>query len=95
VDGLSIGADGKLADEAAGNQLEDRIRILLPLTLPPPLAMSENGGPAMQQLERSLSTALNKGLLAAVLSASQQGEQAVMDAMASVIGAALVIEDEK
>lgn len=95
VDGLSIGADGKLADEAAGNQLEDRIRVLLPLTLPPPLITKSGSGPALQQLERSLSTALNKGLLAAVFSASQHGEQAVMDAMASVIGASLLMEDEK
>jgi hypothetical protein len=96
VDGLSIGVNGKLADEEASHQLDDRIRVLLPLTLPSPLVMSENGsGPAMQQLERSLSTALNTGLLAAVFSASQQGEQAVMDAMASLIGAALVIEEEK
>lgn len=96
VDGLSIGADGKLADEEAGNQLDDRIRVLLPLTLPPPLVMSGDGsGPAMDQLERALPAVLHKDLLAAVFSASQQGEQAVMDAMASMLGAALVIEDEK
>ena len=95
VDGLSIGADGNLADEAAVNQLEDRIRILLPLTLPPPLFTKNGSAPALQQLELSLSTASNKDLLVAVFSASQQGEQAVINAMASVLGAALVIEDEK
>ena len=96
VDSLSIGTDGKLADEAAANQLDDQIRVLLPLTLPIPLVISNNGGePAMQQLERTLSNAVNKGLLSAVFSASQQGEQAVMDAMATVISAALVIEDGK
>jgi hypothetical protein len=63
--------------------------------MPPPLITTNGSGPALQQLERSLSTSLNKSLLAAVFSASQQGELAVVDAMASVIGAALVIEDEK
>lgn len=95
VDGISIGSNGEFADEAASNQLDDMIRVLLPLSLPPPLITTNGSGPALQQLERSLSTSLNKSLLAAVFSASQQGELAVVDAMASVIGAALVIEDEK
>ena len=32
VDGLPLDADGELANDAARNQLEDRIRVLLPLT---------------------------------------------------------------
>ena len=96
VDGLPLNAHGELVNDVARNQLEDRIRVLLPLTLPPPLVATEDGsGPAMDQLVRALPGGVDKVLLAAVTSASQEGEQAVTDAMASVLGAVLVIEDEQ
>ena len=96
VDGLPLDAYGQPADDAARNQLEDRIRVLLPLTLPPPLVVTESGtGPAMDQLMRALPSEVDKTLLAAVTTASQHGEQAVTEAMASVIGAVLVIEEEE
>ena len=94
VDGLPLDADGELANDAARNQLEDRIRVLLPLTLPPPLVVTEDGsGPAMDQLVRVLPRGVDKTLLAAVTDASQEGEQAVTEAMASMLGAALVMEE--
>ena len=94
VDGLPLDADGELANDAARNQLEDRIRVLLPLTLPPPLVVTEDGsGPAIDQLVRALPSGVDKTLLAAVTDASQEGEQAVTEAMASVLGAALVMEE--
>ena len=96
VDGVPLNANGEPVDDAARNQLQDRIRVLLPLTLPPLLVLTEDGsGPAMDQLVRALPAGLDKTLLAAVTSASQQGEWAVTDAMASVLGAILMIEEEQ
>ena len=96
VDGLPRNGSGGLTDDAARNQLEDRIRVLLPLTLPPPLVVTEDGsGPAMDQLVRTLPDGVDNTLLAAVTGASQQGEQAVTDAMASVLDAVLLIEEEQ
>ena len=94
VDRLPQDPDGKLENDEARKQLEDRLRVLLPLTLPPPLVVTRDGsGPAMDQLARSLPSGVDKTLLAAVTGASQEGEQAVTEAIASVIGAALVIEE--
>ena len=94
VDGLPPDPDGELENDAARNQLEDRIRVLLPLTLPSPLVVTEDGsGPAMDQLVRALPSGVDKTLLAAVTGASQEGEQAVTEAMASVLGVALVMEE--
>ena len=96
VDGLPLNGSGELADDAARNQLEDRIRVLLPLTLPPPLVVTENGsGPAMDQLVRALPSEVDNALWVAVTSASQKGKQAVTDAIASVLDAALFIEEEQ
>ena len=96
VDGLPLDANGGLEDDAARNKLEDRLRVLLPLTLPPPLVVTEDGnGPAMDQLERALPAGMDNALLIAVVAASQHGEQAVTDAMASVFGTVLLIEEEQ
>ncbi len=96
VDSLPLNANGEPADDAACNQLEDRIRVLLPLTLPSPLIVTESdSGPAMDQVARALSSEVDETLLTAVTTASQQGEQAVTDALASVLGAVLVIEEEE
>ena len=96
VEKLPQDVDGELENEAAQNQLEDRIRVLLPLTLPPPLVLTEDGsGPAMDQLVQPLPSGVDETLLAAVTGASQEGEQAVTEAMASVLDAALVMEEER
>ncbi|WP_428102949.1 hypothetical protein [Candidatus Rariloculus sp.] len=96
VDGLQLDGNGALADGTARNQLEDRIRVLLPLTLPPPLVATEDGsGPAIDQLVRALPAGVDNALLAVVTGASQQGEQAVTDAMASVLDAVLLIEEKQ
>ena len=95
VDGLPMTEHGGLADDAARNQLEDRIGVLLPLTLPPPLAVTEDGSaPAMAQLEHALPADVDGALLAAVTRASHHGERAVRKAIASVIGAVFLIEEE-
>ncbi|UIJ47123.1 hypothetical protein LZK98_09340 [Sphingomonas cannabina] len=87
VEGVAIGADGKPADDVAMRQLEDQIRVLLPLRLPEGTAESQDGnGPAVEQLVRAL-PATNKALLNAVIIASEQGEQAVTDAAGLAVGA--------
>lgn len=89
VDGIALDDEGKLADESAKLQLDDRIRVLLPLTLPVPLAETQDGsGPALEQLACALPADTNKALLDAVIAASSAGEQAVTDAVARMINSA-------
>jgi len=89
VEGVALNDEGKPADEIAERQLDDRIRVLLPLTLPIPLAETQDGsGPAMEQLVRALPAGTNKALVDAVIAASSAGEQAVTDAVALVINGA-------
>ena len=93
VEGVALGDQGKPADETAERQLDDRIRVLLPLTLPVPLAETQDGGsPAMEQLVRALPAGTKKALLDAVIAASSAGEQAVTDAVALVINGAFQSE---
>lgn len=91
VEGVALDGEGKPVSEAAEHQLEDRIRLLLPLTLPVPLPEMQNGsGPAIDQLVRALPAGTNKALLDAVITASSDGEQAVTDAVALIVNAALL-----
>jgi hypothetical protein len=93
VEGVSLDDQGKPADETSERQLDDRIRVLLPLTLPAPLAETQDGsGPAMEQLVRALPVGTKKALVDAVISASSAGEQAVTDAVALVINGAFQSE---
>ena len=89
VDGITLDNQGTPIDQTMERHLDDRIRILLPLTLPPPFEQTQDGsGPAMEQLIRALPTSTNKGLVDAVIAASSAGEQAVSDAVALVINRA-------
>lgn len=86
VEGVTLDDQGIPADAAAALQLDDRIRVLLPLTLPAATGGTTDGsGPAMEQLIRALPAGTDKELLEAAMSASSDGEQAVTDAVASVI----------
>jgi len=90
VESVALNDQGKPADEIAERQLDDRIRVLLPLTLPAPLAETQDGsGPAMEQLIRALPPDTSRLLLDAVMEASGAGEQAVTEAVAGVIANAL------
>jgi hypothetical protein len=92
VERISLDDQGKPADEAAERQLDDRIRVLLPLTLPPPIAETQDGlGSAMDQLVRALPADTNKALVDAVIGASYAGEQSVTDAAALMINAAFPV----
>lgn len=93
VEGLSIDADGNPIDEFTRNLLEDRIRLLLPLDLPEPVAL-EGGGPAVEQLIRSLSKDVNPELLQALIEASNTGEDSVTEAAAAALNRALTAEEQ-
>lgn len=93
VEGVALDDQRKPADETAERQLDDHIRVLLPLTLPAPIAETQDGsGPAMEQLVRALPAGMNKALVDAVIAASSAGEQAVTDAVALVINGAFQFE---
>jgi len=83
VEGISLDDQGKPSDDDAKRQLDDRIRVLLPLSLPLPMVDAQNGsGPAMDQLVRALPADTDTTLLDALINASNEGEQAVTDAVA-------------
>jgi hypothetical protein len=89
VEGVSLDDQGKPANETSERQLDDRIRVLLPLTLPVPLPETQDGnGPAMEQFVRALPAGTKKALVDAVIAASSAGEQAVTAAVALVINGA-------
>jgi hypothetical protein len=85
VEGIALDAEGEPVDDIAAQQLSDRIRVLLPLTLPVAPAEGPDSGPAMEQLMKVLPRDGNEALLHAVIAASSHGEQAVTDAVAAVI----------
>lgn len=96
VESLPMDATGKPVDEHAKNLLEDRIRLLLPLDPSIPIVALEGGnGPAMEQLVRALASEVDANLLNSVIEASNNGEQAVTAAMASVLGKALSIGEQQ
>lgn len=95
VDGLNLNGQGRPADDTVRRQLEDRIRVLLPLALPTPMVEPQNGGgPAMDQLKRALPPDTDVALVDSLMSASSDGEQAVTDAVASLINGAFKSESE-
>lgn len=96
VEGINLDDQGKPADDEAKRQLDDRIRVLLPLTLPLPVVEAQNGsGPAMDQLVRALPADTDAGLLGALINASNDGEQAVTDAVALAIDSAFRPDPEE
>ena len=95
VEGLAVDAAGKPVDEQARNLLEDRIRLLLPLDLPHPVALEGGSGPAVEQLIRSLTAdVVNQELLTSLIEASKDGESAVTAVVAKEIGKALSSEEQ-
>lgn len=96
VEGVSLDDQGKPADDTAKRRLDDRIRVLLPLTLPMPVVETQNGsGPAMDQLLRALPADTDIALVNALIAASSDGEQAVTDAVALVINGAFQSKPEE
>lgn len=85
VDGIELDANGKPQNEAVAERLDDRIRVLLPLNLPTEVADGSENAPAMERLIGALPKGINKELIDAVVDASEDGEQAVTEAIALVI----------
>lgn len=96
VEGVSLDDEGNLANNLAERQLDDRIRMLLPLTLPAHIAETQDGSsPALEQLVRELPAGTNETLVTALIGASSAGEQAVTNAVARVIDGAFHSEFEE
>jgi hypothetical protein len=88
VESISLDEHHKPVDAAAARQLDDRILVLLPLTLPTSiLETQKNSEPAMEQLVQAL-PAIDRSLVDAVIAASNSGEQAVSDAITQIINGA-------
>lgn len=88
VEGIELDANGAPKDKPAAQQLDDRVRVLLPLTLPTLPAGPQAGIlSTMDQLIKVLPTGTNKALVDAAIGASAAGELAVTEAVSEVIGA--------
>lgn len=90
VDGIVLDDEGKPADKVAELQLDDSIRVLLPLALLASEAEGgDEGGSAIEQLIRALTPEDGELVIQTVVDASNIGAQAVTDEMASLIDDAL------
>jgi hypothetical protein len=90
VESIALDGDGKPADVVAERQLDDRIRVLLPLTLPVQVTDVQDGiGSAMDQFVRALPPTTDNALVDALVAASSDGEQAVTDAIALMVNRTL------
>jgi hypothetical protein len=95
VEGVKLDDKGKPVDDATQRQLDDRIRVLLPLTLPAPAVETVGGsGPVMDQLIHALPSNTDATLVGALIRASNDGEQAVTDAIALAINSAFELAPE-
>lgn len=93
VESVTLNDEGDPADEKAERWLDDRIRVLLPLTLPTLSSDAQKGGGStMDQLARALPPTTQKILVDALIAASSGGEEAVTEAAASIINQALHVE---
>ena len=81
--------DGPGGAATAIEQMEDRIRVLLPLSLPEPAGGEEEGGTAVEQLRKALPSGVDTAIVDALLAASRRGEVAVTKEIGSLIDAEL------
>lgn len=75
------------------DRLEDSIRVLLPLSIPQPAA-DEQDGTAQDQLEEALKNVVDGATIKTIMDAAERGDEAVTEAIASLIDAALVKKEE-
>jgi len=86
VDGVPLDGSGEPDGEVAATQLDDQIRVLLPLTLPPAVALVEGGGgPAMDQLAAALGKNVDAVVLETLIAAAAEGEDEVITAIGTLI----------
>lgn len=96
VEKVPLDAAGQPADELAEAQLDDQIRILLPLTLPPAATGTDDGsGPAIEQLVKALANDAGTAVVEALIAASGEGEEAVTKAIGGAIDAAFKCDDKQ
>ncbi|MBB3917723.1 hypothetical protein [Rhizobium fabae] len=91
VETLSQSSSGAL-EPAVMRQLEDRIRVLLPLEIPPRADDEGSERGAIETLMNALPTATDTNLFDRVVDASAKGEEAVVAALSEVIGQSMIIE---
>ncbi len=92
VEGIALDDGGWLANDVAKLQLDDRIRILLPLELPPRAENDNGDSGAIVALLVALPDDVNADLMTAVIEASEQGEEAVTEAMTDALNVVLALE---
>lgn len=96
VENVPLNAAGQPVDELAKAQLDDQVRVLLPLTLPPAAIGADDGsGPAVEQLVRALANNADTAMVETLISASGEGEEAVTEAIGAAIDAAFKGEDDE
>ncbi|MEL7782846.1 hypothetical protein AAG607_07425 [Citromicrobium bathyomarinum] len=86
VDAVPLDGSGQPNGEVATMQLDDQIRVLLPLTLPPAVALVEgSGGPALDQLAAALGKNVDAIVLESLIAAAAEGEDEVITAIGTLI----------
>ncbi len=89
VEHVPLDAAGKPASDIAAEQLDDQIRVLLPLTLPAaPASAGDGSGLAMEQLVKALASGADANMVEALIAASGEGEEAVTEVIGAMIDAA-------
>ena len=94
VEAVNLETEGSF-DQASTMKIEDRIRVLLPLELPNNALEGDGEGSPVEQMIQALSDGGDSELLKAVMTASQESEEAVTTAMSAVLASALLARDEK
>lgn len=90
VEPSAVNAISKTETDDAQRQLEDRIRVLLPLSIPDRVDGSTETGPAMEQLAAVLPRGVDQSLLVQLIEAAGRGETAVTEVIASRLGNSLL-----
>lgn len=89
LDGVALDQEGNPVDAVAAQQIDDRIRVLLPLKLPDPAEANGDASlPVMEQLLKAIPVVISQPLASVITNASQQGERAVTGAVGRFIGTA-------
>lgn len=92
VHDVRVDDEGKPVSEEAAEELDDQIRLLLPLTLPVlEESVLPDRGDAVISLSASMPGTVDAELSAAVIAASARGEGAVTAAMSEMFARALVL----
>jgi hypothetical protein len=86
VEALDLDARGMPATEAAANDLDDRLRVLLPLQIPD---QGDAVADPIGELERNLPSNIDRGAIEVLLAASARGQRAVSHTLGELLAEAL------